>query len=330
MDDSDSILLTGGTGFFGKALLRHWKEKHELGEKAPTVTVLTRDPEFFSGRYPYIASQPWLTFARGDISDFDSLPSGKRYTHILHAAADSTLGPQQTPLQRYDQIVQGTRNMLDYALACEARRFLLTSSGGVYGPQPADIERLPETWLGMPDPLNPANAYSVAKRAAEHLCALYRTEHGLETVIARCFAFVGEDLPLNVHFAIGNFIRDALWADAITIAGDGRSIRSYLDQRDLAAWLLTLLAKGRAGQAYNVGSDRSISVAALANLVGELISPSKTLRIMGEAIEPQQRSIYVPDISRARAELSLEVTFPLEQSIVDTARAVSRKLLNAG
>ena len=129
------------------------------------------------------------------------------------------------------------------------RRFLLTSSGGVYGPQPPDMKYMPESHNGMPDPLNPAHAYSVAKRCAEHLCALYRDQHGLEPVIARCFAFVGRDLPLDVHFAIGNFIRDALYSREIVVSGDGSAIRSYMDQRDLAAWLLGLdrARTGRAG-----------------------------------------------------------------------------------
>ena len=168
------------------------------------------------------------------------------FTHVLHAAADSTLGPQRSPLQRYDQIVDGTRNLLDFAVACGVQRFLLTSSGGVYGPQPEDMAKIPEDWLGMPDPLNPANAYGVGKRAAEHLCALYHATHGIDTVIARCFAFVGEDLPLDVHFAIGNFIRDALWAEEIIVGGDGTPLRSYLDQRDLAQWLFDLASRWQA------------------------------------------------------------------------------------
>ena len=324
MDTKVKILLTGGTGFFGRALLRFLAIQHTSGESAPSVTVLTRSPEAFTNLYPDIASQPWLTFFRGDISNIDTLPLAEKYTHILHAAADSTLGPQQTPLERYDQIVQGTRNLLDVAVACGTKRFLLTSSGGVYGPQPADVERLPETWFGIPDPLNPANAYSIAKRAAEHLCAVYNSAYGIETVIARCFTFVGEDLPLDVHFAIGNLIRDALWADGITVTGDGQSIRSYLDQRDLASWLLALLMHGKRGCAYNVGSDRSISIATLANLVGEIVSPKKPVRVLGNTDAQYQRTIYVPDISKVREELGLKVTVPLERAISETALALTR------
>jgi dTDP-glucose 4,6-dehydratase len=81
--------------------------------------------------------------------------------------------PQLRALQRYDRIVGGARNQLDFAFACDAERFLLNSSGGVYGREPADLDRLPQDYLGSLHPMNGANAYSVAKRAAEHLCALY-------------------------------------------------------------------------------------------------------------------------------------------------------------
>jgi len=87
--------------------------------------------------------------------------------------------------------VEGTTNILDLAVATGARRFLLISSGGIYGPQPSDLEAIPEDWRGSPPMDNPGTAYSQTKRAPEHLFTLYREAHGLGTVIVRCFAFVG-------------------------------------------------------------------------------------------------------------------------------------------
>jgi UDP-glucuronate decarboxylase len=313
------LLLSGGTGFFGKSLLRHWTSQAELGLPVPQVCILSRSPDAFLKLCPEFRSHAWLSFSQGNVLRPDSLPSGD-FTHILHAATDSTMGPKLSPLERYHQIVDGTRNLLDYAVTHQARRFLLTSSGGVYGPQPESMAQIPESYTGMSDPLQAQNAYGVAKRCAEHLCALYRDRYGLETVVARCFAFVGRDLPLDVHFAIGNFIRDAIAKPDITVSGDGTAIRSYMDQRDLAHWLNKLLACGQAGQAYNVGSDQAITIHELAHLVRDSIAPKKSVRIIGLGSEQNFRNRYVPSIYKAQSELGLCLNFPLETSIQETTR----------
>jgi dTDP-glucose 4,6-dehydratase len=217
--------------------------------------------------------------------------------------------------------------MLEFAVEHGAKRFLLTSSGAVYGPQPAAFNGVPESYAGMPEPMAASHAYGVAKRTAEHLCAIFAAQYGLEVVVARCFAFVGEDLPFNVHFAIGNFIRDALWAEEIVVNGDGTPLRSYLDQRDLARWLLTLLRHGKAGEAYNVGSDRAISIADLAHLVRDLVSPGKPVRILGKPVEGVEQQRYVPDISKIGRDLGLHPSFSLEESILAAAGAANAREL---
>ena len=315
MDSQAHILLTGGTGFFGKALLRHWAHQERNGTPMAQVTLLSRNPQRFTSQHPQLAAHPWLQLVQGDVCDPHSLPRCTAFTHVLHAAADSTTGPGLTPQQRFDQIVNGTRNLLDLAVSCGARRFLLTSSGGVYGAQPPYMERIPENCHTLPDPLNTANAYSIAKRMAEHLCVLYGQSHDLEPVVARCFAFVGQDLPLNVHFAIGNFIRDALHAESITVQGDGSALRSYLDQRDLAQWLTTMLMHGQSGQAYNVGSDRAVSIRELAYTVRDLIAPHKQVRVMGMPNPDLSRNRYIPCIAKAQAGLGLRVNIDLNDAI---------------
>ena len=318
------LFVTGGTGFFGKALLRHWAAASVAGM---AVTLLSRSPRAFQARHADLLRGLDVRFVEGDVLRPQTLPRDGEFTHVLHAATDSTLGPGLAPLARYDQIVDGSRHVLDMAVRLGVKRVLVTSSGGVYGPQPAALERLPEDFNGMADPLNPQNAYSVGKRAVEHLCALYADQHGLEPVIARCFAFVGEDLPLDVHFAIGNFMRDALAGREIVVQGDGSAIRSYLDQRDLARWLMAMLQLGAAGRAYNVGSDRGLSIADLARLVGRIAGPDLPVRVLGRPAEGQaaRRNVYVPDIARVGSELGLRVDIDLEDAI---RHAIARLRMN--
>jgi len=316
--DSQPILLTGGTGFFGRALLRSLLDPTEHEQE---FLILSRDPQKFLSAYPLFANSPHLRFIQGDIQERSSLPWQAKLSGVLHAATDSTLGPRLRPLKRFQQIVEGTTNILDLAVETGAKRFLLTSSGGIYGQQPPDLFAMPEDWAGAPPLPDAGTAYSQGKRAAEHLCALYRDTYGIETVIARCFAFIGPDLPLDVHFAIGNFIRDALYRESITVAGDGTAVRSYLEQNDLATWLLTLLRLGVSGETYNVGSDHAVTIRELSELVRDLLAPSKAVHILGSGQAASSRSRYVPDISKARRELGLEVHIPLDQAIMQTAAA---------
>lgn len=309
------IFMTGGTGFFGRALLRHWVAIEEEGLFSEEVGILTRSPQDFLDSHPEFSKLSWLKFFEGDVLEYSTLPKNIEIDRIIHAATESTNGATLTPFKTYNDITIGTKNILNFAVHNNVRRFLLTSSGAVYGPQPETLEEIPESYLGIPDPLDPMSAYSMAKRASEHLCCLYNDLYGVESVVARCFAFVGQDLPLSAHFAIGNFIQDALYNNEINVAGDGTPVRSYMNQADLADWLVCILDKGVAGRAYNVGSDRSISISNLAHLVRDVLSPNKPVVLRNGDGGFQGRNVYIPDITRAKCELGLAINISLSQSI---------------
>lgn len=325
---TNRLLLTGGTGFFGRALLRHFHAQarsepsgrpHDFSE----IIVISRNPEVFANRYPDLANASWLRFLNADVclrQTLDVLLIGETLHAVLHAATDSTDAAVMTPVEKLDQIVEGTRNVLDLAVRLRARRFLLTSSGGVYGPQPAEMAQIQEGYCGMPDPLQMTSTYGIGKRMAEHLCFLYGKRYDLETVIARCFAFVGQDLPLDAHFAIGNFIRDAMHKPSIEVSGDGTPIRTYMDQRDLSHWLMVLLQQGLSGQAYNVGSDEEINIKDLAYLVRDTLAPEKSVNIAMKMSEQSFRNRYVPSIEKARTELQLNLNYSLKQAILESVR----------
>jgi nucleoside-diphosphate-sugar epimerase len=312
-----SIFLTGATGFFGSwllALLAHAERGHKLGLK---VCVLTRDADAFRARWPELAALPFLTAVEGDVRYFE-FPK-PRFTHIIHAATDTSVAADQSPLQLMDTIVRGTQRTLEFAVSTRARRFLYVSSGAVYGAQPADLEAMPETYMGACDPLDRRSVYGQAKRLAEQLCTVFRTERGLETVVARAFAIVGPGMPIDAHLAIGNFIRDATAGQTIRISGDGTPLRSYLYASDLAAWLVRMLLRGRSGAAYNVGSDQAVSIGDLARLVASTLSSGSDVSIAQEPQGGNFRSRYIPNVDKARRDLSLDVWTPLDQAIARTA-----------
>jgi dTDP-glucose 4,6-dehydratase len=311
------IFVTGGTGFFGKALLRHWASGYKSEFANAKFTLLSREPNQFIKQNSELLLELNVRLVQGDVQKPETLPEDD-YTHVIHAATDSTRGLDLTPLKRFYQIVDGTRNVLDLAVRCKKPKLLMISSGGVYGRIDQFSSGVPESFNGMPDPSNPHNAYSIAKRQAEHLCTLYQDTHGLEYVIARCFSFIGEDLPINAHFAIGNFIRDAISGKDIVIKGDGLPIRSYMDQRDLAQWLSTLLVKGKTGKAYNVGSGEAISIAMLADRIASSITSHRPrVRILKQVTNGQSasRDFYLPDVRRARDEMGLRCEIGLDESV---------------
>jgi dTDP-glucose 4,6-dehydratase len=308
------ILVTGGTGFFGSWLLEALvfaNARLALGARA---VVLTRDPDGFRVRRPHLAQDPAVALVRGDVLTLE--PLDEAFTHVVHAAtaASARMNAEQ-PALMLETIVEGTRRVLEVARRSGARRLLFTSSGAVYGPQPPDLSHVPEGFAGAPDPLAPGSAYGEGKRAAELLCTVRGAAHGFEAVIARCFAFSGPYLPLDEHFAIGNFVRDALAGGPIRVQGDGTPLRSYLYGADLAAWLFTLLARGQAARPYHVGSEAAISVGDLARTVARVLGVDRGVEIARAPVPGAQAARYVPSTRRTREELGLAETFTLEESI---------------
>jgi len=312
--------LTGGTGFFGMWLLEsllHANRKFGLNIQA---TVLTRSPASFEQKAPHLAGDSAVRLCAGDIRSFEFPP--EKFTHIIHAAADSVAPDNAHALA--ESIVDGTRRVLEFAQISGVQRLLYVSSGAVYG-RTSTVPFTPETYTGGPDPLLPESSYDEAKRMAEYFCAAYSQDSQLQPVIARCFAFVGPHLPLGAHFAIGNFIRAAIEGTPIEIKGDGTPRRSWLYMVDLAAWLWTLLVKGRGGRAYNVGSDEDYSIAAAAKLVAQTLrsdgkgGTTLPVHIHGIANPSAPVHQYVPSIERAHQELGLKVSVPLAEAVRRTA-----------
>jgi nucleoside-diphosphate-sugar epimerase len=319
-----SILITGATGWFGVWLLDCLLAADDILNLGIKITAVSRDPNRFLKHFKLLGEDSRIQWISSDVTRLES--SLGEFSHIIHGAADTGASRDSASLLRtFETILSGTSRVIEIAEA-GCRSMLLLSSGAIYGPCIPGNRSFTESGAGGPDPSHVKSAYAEGKRAAELIAAL-AVSRGVPIRIARCFAFVGAHMPFDKHFAIGNFIADAVEGREIQVKSDGRPLRSYLYMTDLVRSLLMILCDGKAGQPYNVGSESSMTIKDLAQCVNKVIGGSG-VRIDGDPTRWDDH--YVPDTSRIQLDLNFRQEVDIETAIARTAawyRAQSNKSL---
>lgn len=277
---SAHIAVTGGTGFLGTWLAETvavLNDEHKLGI---TLHIYARHTEKWSAAYPHLNRNDIILHRQDVRSAFEFDP---RVTHVIHAAGipDNRMHASD-PLRVFETTVYGAHNSLEAAAKLgKLKRFVHVSSGLVVQAigESGQIHRV----------------YVDAKRAAETLCSIYRSQHRLPMLTLRPYTFIGPYQLLDRPWAVNNFMRDSLTGHEIRIHGDGNTKRSYLYGSDAAAQLLQLLARGDDGATYDLGSQHPVALAELAERVAAKVNPSPriTLRTLPHAAPGRD---FLPDV----------------------------------
>jgi dTDP-glucose 4,6-dehydratase len=305
------LLVLGGSGFVGVSLQNELSETFN-GNVTFASSGLSPRPKVreLMDRASYIS---W------DIRESSVIPP--IFETIIHAATPaSAFLNTNDPAEMLNVIVQGMKNVIDFASRHSTPpTVLFTSSGAVYGNIVNSFENIREDTVIEVNPLVPTSAYAEGKRIAE-LMLLEATNLGIcKGKIARMFAFSGKHLPRDRHFAIGNFVESAVSQQKILIRSDGLSVRSYLDECDMAKWLMAIATNGTPNQIYHVGSERALSILELAVLVAkrcELLTGGHiSVDVLGQTSPIDGVSRYVPSTLQTRKLLNVMENISLESSI---------------
>lgn len=314
---NSEIFITGGTGFIGCWLLESLLYANEKLDLNLRVTILTRNFKSFQKKAPHLANYNKFKFWEDEILN-NNFPKQK-FSHIIHAATDASASlNENNPIKMFDTIVEGTKNILNYAQSNNVNKILFLSSGAVYGRQPWKMKNIKEDWSGDVDFIDPRLTYAEGKRAAEMLCAIFAKQYNLNISIVRIFALLGPYLSLDIHFAAGNFIRDAIQGKEIIVHGNGLPCRSYMYASDLIVWLLHLLLHGENCEPYNVGSDETISIKDIAKKTSKILG-GHGYKVMEIKDSGWNLGRYVPDTSKAFVNHGLKKTVSIEDAIIRTA-----------
>lgn len=315
-----SLLLIGGSGFFGKSFL----DAHRRGLLKPwsvdRIVVVARSASSLRRDHPDLLGGD-ISLLDADAARAESLPAADI---VIHAASS-------TDARRYAADPRAERaNILgameNYARIAERvhrqSRIVFASSGAVYGQQPSSLAELPEDFT-------PGEAaglaeykrdYAEAKRLSENRIAELGAA-GLSVSVARCFAFVGYYLPRDQHFAIGNFLADGLAGRPVKVNARKAVYRSYMHSDDLMRWLMAIAeAASPATPTYNVGSDEALTMGEVAGIVASRFGVAADV----PSVTDPSVDRYIPSIARARRELGLKLTFDLRAAVDDVAGRLER------
>jgi nucleoside-diphosphate-sugar epimerase len=300
--ENKTLLIIGGTGFVGRAILDHLNQSNVAECK---VIVLSRGTKNFSpAQWPNLD----LTILHSAIENLraENLPA--RIDYIIHAATSTDAESRDEEYLR-KTLDEGTKRVITLAWTTHPAGVLFVSSGAVYGLQRSERQSLKEEEVSQ---LWPDEHYGKYKKNAEELFESFHLSTKIPVTVARLFAFSGTNLHPKSAFAIVDFLRRASKGEDIVIEGNGSATRSYMDERDLAEWLLFLLLQNKSYDVVNVGSDRPVSISELADEILRSFPANKKI-ILNRPGVPE--NFYVPDITRAKKKYGLTMKHTLEDSI---------------
>jgi len=317
-----SILITGGSGFFGKWFIESIAFANINFSLNISLTLITRDKSIFLLNNPKFIYFNFLTIVEGNILKKQNIKGD--FDYLLHMATTTAHETFNGELDesKVKTLEVGTENIIDFAIKNKIPKLLFTSSGVIYG-QSDKMHLMEQDFVKSPI-VNKGKGLAQGKILAETIITNRCRSHNINYKIARCFSFVGPYLPLDIHYAIGNFINDARQNRPIVLRSEGKSVRSYLYIADTIIWLLKLLVCDEEG-VFNVGSERQITIYDLAHKVRDMISPSSDVVIVHKDLTEGNftRDIYVPSVSKIKSSLGVEEWTSLEDSILKTAKTIS-------
>lgn len=253
---SSKLLITGATGMVCSAIvdmILFLNKQHDFKVKL-----------YLAGRNKQKAMDRFAGFICGKDYEFIQFDTTKDEPisidpdYIIHGASNANPAMYaEEPVETALGNVIGTNVLLRLSAEKKVKKFLFISSSEIYGNKSGNLP-FAESDYGFIDALNPRAAYPNAKRLAETLCASYKQEHGVDSVIVRPGHIYGPTITNSDNRASADFIRNVLAGNDIIMKSAGAQLRSYCYVLDCASAIVYCLLFGRSGEAYNISNCNSI------------------------------------------------------------------------
>lgn len=264
-----SIMITGATGLIGSFLVDLIMYKNKIDSLNITVYAVGRNTEKAMNRFPEYFGNGNFCFMEQDINN--PIESKNKVDYIIHGASNTHPVAYSTdPIGTITANILGTKNVLDFAVLQGAKRVVFLSTIEIYGENKGDTEKFDEHYLGYINCNTLRAGYPEGKRAGEAMCQAYIAQYNLDVVIPRLCRVYGPTMLESDSKALAQFIRNAVNLEDIVLKSEGTQLFSYIYVADAISAILSILVKGKKGEAYNISDERSDIT--LKNLAGKLAS----------------------------------------------------------
>ena len=270
-----AVLVTGATGLLGSLLIKSLSRYARENNKNIKIFACCRNKEkFYSVFEGYSGIVPVCSdIFSADIQKYD-------IDYVVHAASNTdSKSFVEKPVDTIVTAVNGTNGLLAQCAIKPLKGFVYLSSLEVYGafPDYDGIKNVTETDYGYIDPVAVRSSYSEGKRLAETMCKAYQSQYGVPVAIARLCQTFGAGVAYNDNRVFAQFARSVLEGKDIVLRTKGETVRNYCYTTDAIAGILTVLAHGKPGEAYNVANkNTTISIADMAGLFCKFCPDNKS------------------------------------------------------
>ena len=307
--DGQRVLITGGAGFLGSWLCDSFVDSCKVVCYDNLATGRLENIEHLKGNKNF-------EYRRVDVSTKNWNVKGK-FDLILHLASrPSPDDYQKHPVETLAVSTNGVAGALELARRNDAR-LLFASTSEVYGD--AQVVPTPETYWGNVNPLGLRSCYDEGKRVSEAMCMAYKRQYNTDIRIVRIFNTYGPRIRAAGAYgrALPRFIVQALENKPLTVYGDGKQTRSFCYVSDtISGMIKALLHKRAAGEVFNIGNPREITITDLAKtIIGLTRSKSKIVFRPPLPDDPKRRC---PDIGKAEEVLGWSPSVDLEEGVRET------------
>ncbi len=252
-----SVMISGATGLVGSFLIDVLLKKNREGLNC-TIYALGRNEQKARARFGENMDSDSFRFMHCDVNQPLVRDDLGRVDYVLHLASNThPLQYSTDPIGTITTNIMGLMNLLEFASAHKTTRFAFSSSNEIYGENRGDTELFDEKYCGYIDCNTMRAGYPESKRCSEALCQAYIAQKGMDIVIPRLTRSYGPTMLITDTKAISQFIRKGIAGEDIVLKSAGTQYYSYTYVADAVSGLLTVLLKGRCGEAYNIADEKS-------------------------------------------------------------------------